>query len=129
MVKRYIWAFLIAFVLVLSACGETKDADAEDKNPDEKKENVEKQNKQEKEGKKEKDTVDTETEIEQEIVKELSVEEVKQIINDNIEQRKEIKSQLFDEHYEHWYSQNWTRDREDEGAEFQAALLVARELL
>jgi len=116
-------------VLVLSACGETKDADAEDKNPDEKKENVEKQNKQEKEGKKEKDTVDTETEIEQEIVKELSVEEVKQIINDNIEQRKEIKSQLFDEHYEHWYSQNWTRDREDEGAEFQAALLVARELL
>src|SRR5699024_2958863 len=88
MVKRCIWAFLIAFVLVLSACGETKDADAEDRKIEE----IEKQDQTEAENEKETEVNEPteKAEVKEEETKALTVEEVQQIINENIEERERI---------------------------------------
>jgi len=126
MVKRCIWAFLIAFVLVLSACGETKDADAEDRKIEE----IEKQDQTEAENEKETEVNEPteKAEVKEEETKALTVEEVQQIINENIEERERIMQAIQEEKKE-WWTQNWSLDREDEGEEFQAAVSVVRESL
>src|SRR5690625_2536262 len=126
MVKRCIWAFLIAFVLVLSACGETKETEAEDKKIEE----TEKQGQTEAENEKETEVNEPteKAEVKEEETKELTEEEEQQTINEKIEERERIMQAIKEEKKE-WWTQSWSLDREDEGEEFQAAVSVVRESL